>query len=143
LHRTSKLISDSKVLPLEHFRRPARLTWLAYSRTPTCAQFTPSVSLLCQRTYSLQDESEERELRKFPSVAPLVFTNNINHPQFTRKKCTIIYHKTMFRNASYISTSEETIWKFKFSTFHDEKNVWCSNPISWKMCSSTAAQKHR
>ena len=82
-------------------------------------------------------------LESSPSVAPLVFTNNINHPQFTRKKCTIIYHKTMFRNASYISTSEETIWKFKFSTFHDEKNVWCSNPISWKMCSSTAAQKHQ
>merc|ERR1712156_603493 len=43
LLRTSKPISGSKVQPSAPFRRPVKLTWLAFSRTPTCAQSTPSV----------------------------------------------------------------------------------------------------
>merc|ERR1711978_252673 len=40
---------------------------------PTCAPSTPSVSPLCQRTYNLQEESEERELRLFPSCCTSCF----------------------------------------------------------------------
>merc|ERR1712051_603178 len=41
--RISKLISDSSLLPLALFRRPARLAWLDCLRTQSCAPPTPSV----------------------------------------------------------------------------------------------------
>merc|ERR1712212_415937 len=49
----------SSLLPLELSRRPARLIWWDCSRTPICAPFTPSVSLLCQRISSLLAVSAE------------------------------------------------------------------------------------
>merc|ERR1711881_747028 len=114
---TSKLISDSKVLPLEHYRRPVRLTWLVYSKTPTCALSTPSVSLLCQRTYNLQDESEERELRMFPSCCTscfykiLIYMYNINTPTNT------------FRDSPYILTPEQEICIQISLEFHNKKHM--------------------
>jgi len=50
--RTSRLTSDSRAPQSWLSKRPARLTWSAFSRTPTCAQSTPSVSPSCQRTSS-------------------------------------------------------------------------------------------
>merc|ERR1712184_3423 len=64
LLRTSKLISGFKVQPSALFRRPVKLTWSAFSRTPTCAQFTPSVLPLCQRISSWHGGSVERGLKK-------------------------------------------------------------------------------
>ena len=65
------------------YRKPVRLTWLVYSKIPTCALSTPSVSLLCQRTYSLQDESEERELKPSLLVAPLQILNKSSPPIYS------------------------------------------------------------
>uniref|UniRef100_A0A3B4YI57 H3.2 histone (putative) n=1 Tax=Seriola lalandi dorsalis TaxID=1841481 RepID=A0A3B4YI57_SERLL len=45
------------------FQRPARLTWSACSRTPTCAPSTPRGSPSCPRTSSWPAASAERELR--------------------------------------------------------------------------------
>ncbi|KAH6936932.1 hypothetical protein HPB50_024151 [Hyalomma asiaticum] len=42
-------------------RKPAKPTWSPYSKTPTCAPFTASVSLSCPRTFSLLDESAVNE----------------------------------------------------------------------------------
>merc|ERR1712107_169549 len=57
------------------FQRLVRLISLVCLRTPICAQFTPSVSPLCQRISNWPEESEERELRCsssfFSSVAPV------------------------------------------------------------------------
>merc|ERR1712150_241333 len=41
LLRTSRQICVSRVQLSELFRRPARLTWSVFSRTPTCAPSTP------------------------------------------------------------------------------------------------------
>merc|ERR1712172_439946 len=58
--RTSKLISGFNRQPSEPSRRPARLTWLVSSRTPTCAPSTPSVWPSCQRISNWLGESEEK-----------------------------------------------------------------------------------
>ena len=40
-----------------HCRRLVKPTWSVFSKTPTCAPFTPSVLLSCQRISNWHDES--------------------------------------------------------------------------------------
>ena len=51
---TSKFNFD---LFLLHCRRLVKPTWSVFSKTPTCAPFTPSVLLSCQRISNWHDES--------------------------------------------------------------------------------------
>merc|ERR1712156_496508 len=60
----SSVNSPSRGQPSVPFRRPAKLTWSVCSKTPTCAQSTPSVGPLCQRIFSWHEESAERGLKK-------------------------------------------------------------------------------
>lgn len=46
---STNTILDSRTVLLWHFMKQQRPTWLVCSRTPTCAPFTPSVVLSCQR----------------------------------------------------------------------------------------------
>ena len=57
--RTSRLISDSRALPSWLFKRLLRLTWLDFSKTPTCAPSTPNVSPSCQKISNWQGGSVE------------------------------------------------------------------------------------
>ena len=98
-----------------------RLTWLVYSKIPTCALSTPSVSLLCQRTYSLQDESEERELKSSLLVAPLQILNK-SSPPFTRNK---IFHKHFA--TLRIPSNEKKFETLQISYISHEKSVMCSH----------------
>jgi len=85
--KISKLISGFKVQPSALFRRPVRLTWSDFSRTPTCAPFTPNVWPSCQRISSWLGGSEENEPRFFrlknlpalSSTANQKFRNSTNH----------------------------------------------------------------
>merc|ERR1712156_1100641 len=79
--RTSKLISDSRVQPSVPFRRPAKLTWSVCSKTPTCAQSTPSVRPLCQRIFSWHEESAERGLKKLLLSFLQASKYETTHPQ--------------------------------------------------------------
>ena len=54
-------ILGSRALPLALCKRPARLTWSACSKTPTCAPSTPSVWPSCQRIFSSPEESVANE----------------------------------------------------------------------------------
>jgi hypothetical protein len=65
LHRISRPISDSRALPLWLSRKLAKLTWSDFSRIPTCAPSTPSVSPLCQRTFSWPAVSVVNVLKQF------------------------------------------------------------------------------
>ena len=56
-----RLICVSKAQLWWLFKKLARLTLLVCLKTPTCAPSTPSVSLLCQRTFSWPAESAENE----------------------------------------------------------------------------------
>ena len=57
----SRTISDSSLQLFSLSRRPLRLTWLDFSRTPTCAPSTPRESPSCQRTCNWPEESEARD----------------------------------------------------------------------------------
>ena len=57
LHRTSNLIFDSSQLLSLLFKKLLRHTLLVFSKIPTCALFTPSVSPSCPRIFSLPAES--------------------------------------------------------------------------------------
>merc|ERR1712010_101109 len=59
---TSRMTSDSNLLPSLLSKRLLRPTWLDFSKTPTCAPSTPRESPSCQRTCSWPEESEEREV---------------------------------------------------------------------------------
>ena len=59
LPRTSRLTCGSKVRLCWLSRRPVKLSWSVFSRTPTCVQFTPSVLPSCRRIYSLLAEFGE------------------------------------------------------------------------------------
>merc|ERR1712062_701408 len=109
-----------KVLPLEHSRRPVRLTWLVYSKIPTCAPSTPSVSLLCQRTYNLQEESEERELRLHLLFLQIL---HIDHPHLLVKyTCTLNTkpqkHFAILRTTFQTDTSKKNLFFFPELEFH-------------------------
>merc|ERR1712141_466392 len=107
-------------------------------KIPTCALSTPRVSLLCQRTYSLQDESEERELKPSLLVAPLQILNK-SSPPFTRN---IIFHKYTSKLFVYLQM-KRNLRHFKFRIFHNEKSVMSAAiVIGKKMCSTSAARLH-
>ena len=59
LPRTSRLTCGSKVRLFWLSRRPVKLTWSVFSRTPTCVQFTLSMLPSCRRIYSLLAEFGE------------------------------------------------------------------------------------
>merc|ERR1712072_990390 len=61
--RTSSLTLDSRALLSLPSRKLPRPTLSVFSRTPTCAPSTPSVSPSCQRTSSWPEESVVRELK--------------------------------------------------------------------------------
>merc|ERR1712212_312892 len=61
--RISRLISVSRAQPLVPFRKHLRPTWLVCLKTPTCAPSTPSVSPLCPRISSWQEEFVENVLK--------------------------------------------------------------------------------
>ena len=61
--RTSKLTCDSSLLLSQLFKKPLKLTWLVFSRTPTCVPSMPRGSPLCQRTSNWHEESEESVLK--------------------------------------------------------------------------------
>ena len=83
LLRTSKLISGFNRQPSEPSRRPARLTWLVSSRTPTCAPSTPSVWPSCQRISNWLGESEEKgpklQIPIYPVLKISVKLHTTNH----------------------------------------------------------------
>ena len=54
-----EIAQDFKVRLCWLSRRPVKLTWSVFSRTPTCVQFTPSVLPSCRRIYSLLAEFGE------------------------------------------------------------------------------------
>merc|ERR1712141_650319 len=105
-------------------------------KIPTCALSTPSVSLLCQRTYSLQDESEERELKPSLLVAPLQILNKSSPPPFTRN---IIFHTSQL--FVYLQM-KRNLRHFKFRIFHTRKVQCAAIVIGKKMCSTSAARLH-
>jgi Core histone H2A/H2B/H3/H4 len=47
-------------------RKRRKPTWLAFSKTQTCAPSTPSASPSCRRTYSWRVASEANELKQLP-----------------------------------------------------------------------------
>ena len=59
LLKISRPICDSRDLLSRPYRKLQRLTWLDYSRIPTCVPSMPSVSQLCPRTSSWPVESVE------------------------------------------------------------------------------------
>ena len=61
--RTSRPTCASNLLLSWHFRKPAKPTWLGFSKTPTCVQSTLNVSPSCRRTFSLLAASEVNELK--------------------------------------------------------------------------------
>merc|ERR1712008_444878 len=69
--------------PSEPSRRPARLTWLVSSRTPTCAPSTPSVRPSCQRISNWLGESEEKgpklQIPIYPVLKISVKLHTTNH----------------------------------------------------------------
>merc|ERR1712196_665469 len=62
---TTRTTLDSNLLPSLLSKRPLRLTWLDFSRTPTSAPSTPRELPSCQRTCNSPEESEERDLEHF------------------------------------------------------------------------------
>merc|ERR1711935_1182069 len=55
---TSSLTLDSNPPLSSPFKRPPRLTWSVFSKTPTSAPSTPEESPSCQRTCNPPEESE-------------------------------------------------------------------------------------
>ena len=61
--KTSKLTCDSSLLLSQLCKKPQKLTWLVFSKTPICVPSTPRGSPLCQRTSNWHEESEESVLK--------------------------------------------------------------------------------
>merc|ERR1712196_648156 len=58
---TSRLTLDSNPQPSSPSKRPPKLTWSDFSKTPTSAPSTPRELPSCQRICNSPEESEERE----------------------------------------------------------------------------------
>merc|ERR1711896_72495 len=58
---TSRLTLDSNPQPSSPSKKPPKLTWSDFSKTPTSAPSTPRESPSCQRICNSPEESEERE----------------------------------------------------------------------------------
>ena len=64
-HKISKPTCVSKAALWWHCRRLVKLTWLVFSKIPTCAQSMPSVSPSCQRTFNWPDAFVVNVLKLF------------------------------------------------------------------------------
>merc|ERR1712226_926824 len=85
---TSRLTLDSNHQLSLPFKRPPKLTWSDFSRTPTSAPSMPRESPSCQRICNSPEESEERETEICDDF--ILFHCDIN----TLKECHFLYsHK--------------------------------------------------
>merc|ERR1711997_747389 len=66
--KISRLTCVSRAALSWLFKKFLRLTWLVFSKTPTCAPSTPSVSPSCPRTSNLPAVSVENVPKKLPFI---------------------------------------------------------------------------
>ena len=63
--KISRLTCDSNPPRFWRCKKRPKRTWLACSKTPTCARSTPRESPSCRRMFSWREESEANALKKF------------------------------------------------------------------------------
>jgi len=80
--RTSRLTCASRAQLLLLFKKPVKLTWSVFSKTPTCVLSMRRELPSCQRISSWQEELEERELKCIRSA----FVSTNKTPTFFKVK---------------------------------------------------------
>ena len=100
-------------------------TWSVFSKTPTCAPFTPSVLLSCQRISNWHDES----VANAPKLWKILYYINLHYYYYE----VVQHHATV--EASKICIKEDFIGSFT----HFTKISWLISRIVTRICNNTSA----